>query len=56
MRKAEKAVIEHFTEVKLTVSEFQRTVGGSSSFKHYTNNDGSDTYECNYCGKRRTRY
>lgn len=29
-----KAVIEHFAEVKLTVSELQRTVGGSSSFKH----------------------
>lgn len=29
---------------------------GSSSFKHYTNNDGSDTYEYNYCGKRWTRY
>ena len=51
-----KTVIEHFTEVKLTVSELQRTVGGSSSFKHYTNNNGSDTYECNYCGKRWTRY
>lgn len=32
--KAEKTVIEHFAEVKLTVSELQRTVGGSSSFKH----------------------
>ena len=29
-----KTVIEHFAEVKLTVSELQRTVGGSSSFKH----------------------
>lgn len=29
---------------------------GSSSFKHYTTKDGSDTYECNYCGKRWTRY
>lgn len=28
---------------------------GSTTFNYWRNNDGSTTYECNYCGKRWTR-